>query len=71
MRKAVLALSLFVCAVALASCGDTTDCLCTYDNGSTTQFYDHDGDCSEIELNDLSKKMTVPGQATYVGCIDM
>ena len=46
MRKIVLSLAIFAASFAFFACADTTDCLCTYNNGQTTTVADYDGDCS-------------------------
>jgi hypothetical protein len=69
--KRLLFVSLLVgTALAFTSCMDTTDCYCEYNNGESTMVNDWNGDCSEITLTEFMKK-AAPGQATYVGCIDM
>ncbi len=71
MKSIVLSLFVVAFAAAFVSCGDTTDCYCTLDNGENTVYYDYTGDCSEIGVEELSKKMTLPGATPSGGCVDM
>ena len=57
-------------AFALYSCGDTNDCVCTYENGTEATVSDWSGDCSQINVIDLTKK-AAPGSNTPVSCVDM
>ena len=70
MRTIVLSLAVFTASFAFFACADTTDCLCTYNNGQTTTIADYDGDCSALNIDDLlNKKMAAPGSsATAVAC---
>lgn len=43
-------------AFALYSCGDTNDCVCTYEDGTEATVNDWSGDCSQINVIDLTKK---------------
>lgn len=72
MRKIVLSLAIFAASFAFFACADTTDCLCTYNNGQTVPVADHDGDCSSIDLDYLmGNKKAAPGSsATAVACIE-
>lgn len=71
MKKIVLSLALFAASFAFFSCADTTDCLCTYNNGQTTTVADYDGDCSALNIDDLLSKKAAPGSsATAVACIE-
>lgn len=71
MKKIVFSLVLFAASFAFFSCADTTDCLCTYDNGQTTTVADYDGDCSAINIDELLSKKALPGtSATAVSCIE-
>ena len=66
----MLSLAVFATSFAFFACADTTDCLCTYNNGQTTTIADYDGDCSALNIDDLlNKKMAAPGSsATAVAC---
>lgn len=57
-------------AFALYSCSDTNDCVCTYENGTEVPVSDWSGDCSQINVIDLTKK-AAPGSSTPVSCVDM
>ena len=57
-------------AFALYSCSDTNDCVCTYENGTEATVSDWSGDCSQINVIDLTKK-AAPGSSTPVSCVDM
>lgn len=71
MKKIVFSLALFAASFAFFSCADTTDCLCTYDNGQTTTVADYDGDCSAINIDELLSKKALQGtSATAVSCIE-
>lgn len=70
MKKIVFSLALFAASFAFFSCADTTDCLCTYDNGQTTTVADYDGDCSALNDELLSKKAAPGSSATAVACIE-
>lgn len=71
MKKIVFSLALFAASFAFFSCADTTDCLCTYDNGQTTTVADYDGDCSAINIDELLSKKALPGtSATAVSCTE-
>lgn len=71
MRKIVLSLAVFAASFAFFACADTTDCLCTYNNGQTTTVADYDGDCSALNIDDLLSKKAAPGSsATAVACIE-
>lgn len=66
----MLSFAVFTASFAFFACADTTDCLCTYNNGQTTTIADYDGDCSALNIDDLlNKKMAAPGSsATAVAC---
>lgn len=70
MKKIVLSLAIFAASFAFFACADTTDCLCTYNNGQTVPVADYDGDCSSIDLDYLmGNKKAAPGSsATAVAC---
>lgn len=71
MKKIVFSLALFAASFAFFACADTTDCLCTYNNGQTTTVADYDGDCSALNIDDLLSKKAAPGSsATAVACIE-
>lgn len=73
MKKIVLLLAIFAASFAFFACADTTDCLCTYNNGQTVPVADYDGDCSSIEDLDylMGNKKAAPGSsATAVACIE-
>ena len=71
MKKIVFLLALFAASFAFFSCADTTDCLCTYDNGQTTTVADYDGDCSALNIDELlSKKALLGTSATSVSCTE-
>lgn len=57
-------------AFALYSCSDTNDCVCTYEDGTEVPVSDWSGDCSQINVIDLTKK-AAPGSSTPVSCVDM
>lgn len=57
-------------AFALYSCSDTNDCVCTYENGTEAMVSDWSGDCSQINVIDLTKK-AAPGSSTPISCVDM
>ncbi len=57
-------------AFALYSCSDTNDCFCTYEDGTEATVNDWSGDCSQINVIDLTKK-AAPGSGSSVGCVDM
>lgn len=57
-------------AFALYSCSDTNDCVCTYENGTEVPVSDWSGDCSQINVIDVTKK-AAPGSSTPVSCVDM
>ena len=57
-------------AFALYSCSDTNDCVCTYENGTEVPVSDWSGDCSQINVIDLTKK-AAPGSSTPISCVDM
>lgn len=70
MKKIVLSLAIFAASFAFFACADTTDCLCTYNNGQTVTVADHDGDCSAVNDELLSKKAAPGSSATAVACIE-
>lgn len=57
-------------AFALYSCSDTNDCVCKYEDGTEVPVSDWSGDCSQINVIDLTKKVA-PGSSTPVSCVDM
>lgn len=44
----------FMICIAIYACKDTTDCVCTYNNGTQTTVSDWNGDCSNITTNDVA-----------------
>lgn len=70
MRKIVLGVCVLVGALSLFACTNTNDCLCSYADGTTTSYYDYDGDCSEMVFDELDKKAAPGTSASFIGCTD-
>lgn len=70
MRKIVLGVCTFVGVLSFLACTDTNDCLCTYADGTTASYYDYNGDCSEVVLDELSAKAAPGTSAGFIGCTD-